>query len=580
MSAAAVAPTMNPFSEVRIAPTRGPEAVVSGTTPARDTVGPPSYNASTSTSGVPAITGTSTGAPSDTHPTSESYQKLRRSILERHEEHTALHEEIAPLSALPSLASKTQEELYTFKGKLTSLQTASKRLDAQREASERKAKKLEPSFAVTLPSRKKKWKTAKISMEASQAECAQNGDQIARLQAKIAECQAAFDDASSGCESLKILENQLNRLDMDLFQGPTPCFGLEDELESMVMILSSTYRLVQAESEREKRARPKLIKALTPLQIVLTQLKEALAITMDAGVPTDTKYTRQLLVNGSPLTISKKITPLVQKAKTESGKGFTLVAEARGSQLLIKQLPKLKLLDLDKLPSKASGIDIKTSLSERSIHASLEVSYNQSQQQLTLVKKEIERSKRRTTFFLKRVQTLKAEEEKVKGMLRNKRRQIVLQVVGNLRDSLDGAEMNGVPNLASIDSAFEFNSNFSSTVEAAPVDQPEAAEIDGSESRMFQSTQDSFGNPIQDPGTTLIQTTLQRTQSTATGEETVPTIRTPHVSNTDVEGPLNPSSIKLKSIEALRKIMKECVRECNAADEDDELPGYNYIHSQ
>lgn len=66
---------------------------------------------------------------------------------------------------------------------------------------------------------------------------------------------------------------------------------------------------------------------------MLGALKKALAITLDAGVPTDMKYTRQLFVNGTDLAVARQITPLVLSAKTQSGTGHTFFAEARGRQL-------------------------------------------------------------------------------------------------------------------------------------------------------------------------------------------------------------------------------------------------------
>lgn len=519
---------------------------------------------------------------------------LRQKILDVHAEHSALHQEIAPLSALPSLAQKTQEDLYTLKGKLTSLQTGSKRLHAQCDAAHGHYKKLKPAFGKRplLPQRRRKWDKARTTWETLQAEHLHNDSHVEEMQRKIVETQAALEDARAGCESLTILETQLNNLDSDLFDGPTPSFPSEDSLEAMRLVLSSTARLLQAESERELRARPKLQKSLGPLQVVLAQLREALGITLDVGVPTDTRYTKQLFTGGSPLTVAKRITPLVQKAKTESGKGHTLFAEARGSQLLVRKLPALKLLDLDRLPSKASGIDIGTSISERGMHASLEVSYSQCQHQVTHVKKEIERSRRRSDFFRKRLVRVRGEEDKVKMLLRDKRRRIVDMVARGQIATEDADDETQL--VASMDSAFNLSDD--QDQEASPTVSPQEDNVDtdtaaiADEATMFQFKQDAAGNPLinnsqsnsLDPQSTSMVHTAPAAASRADSEEVVPTIRNPHLVRTetsDADGPLNPLTITRRSTVALRKIMRECVRECNALDFDDELPGYQYIAS-
>lgn len=575
---------------------------------------PPSY-LDASSAGVVGVVGAvgagdaEGGAPSSSQPLRVS-SALHALIVSISEEHAALHAEIAPLTALPSLAARTQEDLYTLRGKLTSLDAASRRLDAQCSAAEASYRRVKKRFVAM--GRKRKRLAALSHWDGLREECARNDADATAMRVRIASTEAALGDARAGSQSLRILEAELDALDARVFAGPTPDFPSEDALEGMAAVLASTLRLLAAESERELRARPKLQKSLAPLQIVLAKLREALAITLDAGVPTDTKYTRQLLVNGSPLTISKRVTPLIQRAKTESGKGHTLFAEARGIQLLVKRLPTLTLLDLNRLPSKASGIDIATSMSERSMHAALETSYAQSQRQVAHVKKEIEKSRRRTEFFRKRIERLRGEQERVKGVLRDKRRRIVVDVSQGGGASVrhdDDDDGDVAADLAdTMDAAFDFrgdddNATIATVTEGG--DAGEGGDVNGGDGDGDGETAAVAGAEAETEAEAAVDTTVEETPTSTSGkvnsadgvaaaaaavaaadlDELPPILANPHLAtgatasdDADASSPLSATTIARRSTRALRRIIRECVREVNAYDEadPDELPGYQY----
>lgn len=593
---------------------------------------------------APRAPSTSKQATNVTDPTAPT-ALLRTCCEAAYPEHTQLHAEWTPLQHLPDRLDHAQEHLYTLKGRLTTSRTACKRIDTQVQAAHKAYKKLRPPLAksLVLPTRRKKCEAAHVRWQGLVAERESAGAQVTALQDEIAAQERSIDAMREGIQRLAVLDKRLTQLDATLFDGPTPSHPEEDELESLALILASTARLLQAESEREVRCRQKLVKALTPLEAVLANLKKALAISLDAGVPTNTKYTQQLFVNSSPVTVSKRITPHLHTAKTESGKGHTLFAEARGTQLLVRPLPVMRLLDLNKMPGRVSGVDIQESMSERSIHASLETSYAQSQAQLAHVKREIDRSKRRTRFFKRRMQGIWGEERQVRLALRMQRRIIVEDlVVGSTgRASKDVAAL---PD----DDAFQFtNANGEdfdddgttlgggNEEEDALRSEAQRAESEavggaaGPEADMFRLRQDAAGNPVSagadgsqaalDEGRPLLtvrtpsaaEETLMSRSGSHSGsgvgtdssqdneEDAVPVIRNPRLfaaagadldkvvavagaaglAEVPASHPLNPTRIVARSTRALRRIMRECVREVRGAEADDDEPGYGGVWS-
>ncbi|PWN20885.1 hypothetical protein BCV69DRAFT_177984 [Microstroma glucosiphilum] len=370
---------------------------------------PPSYHATQSaTLAVGSPPASSSFPSSSISPGSAASHaalaQLRDRVLPIYAEHTSLHDSITPLLALPSLLTKTEEELYVSKGLLTSKRTAWKRLDGRVHAAHQEYRSRKPALgrSLMLPGRKLKWEKEHIRNEE---------DSIASIKV--------------GLERLALLDTDLDALDASLFAGPTPTHPSDDLLESVVLILTSTQRILKAEADRESRARGQLGKSRPCIEKVLGALKECLTISNEVGVTKDQKYTRQIFSNGGGQVLARRITPILQGAKTASGKGHTFFAEARGTQLLIRPMPTLKLVDLNLLSGRVSGAYGKQQLSERAIHASIETSYAQSLALLSHLKRELDRSRRRSKFFKGRLGELAEEEKRVKDLLRRRRRDII-----------------------------------------------------------------------------------------------------------------------------------------------------------
>lgn len=394
---------------------------------------PPSYHATQSASlaaGSPPSSSSFPSTSSTTSPSTASHAALsqfRDRVRPIYAEHTSLHDSITPLLTLPSLLSKTEEELYVSKGLLTSKRTAWKRLDARVHGAHQEYRSRKPALgrSLMLPGRRLKWEKARVHWEHLVREKQHMESDIDNLQEHIRNEEDSIASIKVGLERLALLDADLDALDSSLFAGPTPTHPSDDLLESVVLILASTQRILKAEADRELRARDQLGKSRPCMDKVLSALKECLTISNEVGVAKDQKYTRQIFSNGGGQVLARRITPILQGAKTASGKGHTFFAEARGTQLLIRPMPALKLVDLNLLSGRVSGAYGKQQLSERAIHASIETSYAQSLALLAHLKRELDRSRRRTKFFKGRLGELAEEEKRVKDLLRRRRRDIV-----------------------------------------------------------------------------------------------------------------------------------------------------------
>lgn len=90
------------------------------------------------------------------------------------------------------------------------------------------------------------------------------------------------------------------------------------------------------------------------MELATEDLQKALNISVDAGVPTNQKYTKQVFKGSGANYTSKGAAPLLLNAKTHSGRCHTLWAEARGSQHLVKAMLPMEIIETFKLPGKGS----------------------------------------------------------------------------------------------------------------------------------------------------------------------------------------------------------------------------------
>ncbi|CAO1637603.1 unnamed protein product [Parajaminaea phylloscopi] len=534
----------------------------------------------------------------------------REKVQAAYARHVSLHEAIEPLLDSTEKRLQTEKDVFACKGRLTTRKTQMKRVEAQLDATHKEVKRRSPNLAskaLMFPSRRSKLEAARRRLIAEQTEREGLESDMVMLQQTIGEQEEQIRDLKVQESSLAKLEQELDQLDKSLFSGPTPGWQAEDEAEYVVLVLQELQKIVSAEVEREARARQKLQRSLPPFEEMLGHLKKALAVTLDAGVPTNTKYTRQLFVNGNEMITARAVTPMVLSAKTLSGKAHTLFAEARGIQLLILPLPKLTLMDLTRVPGK--GARAQEIYDERSMHSSLETSYAQAQAQIAHVKREVLRSKERTRFLKQRIVTLGQEEHKAARELRARRRHIVCVLCGN-KDHIDRVEHESnifalAPDAKDIDEGDDGTLGGDTVVEEEALRagmEAETSELAGMSNGGTSPQSRSQLGMLQRPSYLSTESYSAENGS----DVNVPYIRNPSLANAataavvkpndpsttasgsrsgsgtiSAEVMLGPEYVTGKSVRALRRILKECVRHTNrvaggigAEQADGDLPTF------
>lgn len=321
-------------------------------------------------------------------------------------------------------------------------------------------------------------------------------------------------------------------------------------------------------------------------------------MTLEAGVPTNTKYTRQLFVNGSPNIVARRVSTLVLSAKTASGKGTTFFAEARGSQLLVRRLPVLKLMDLNRLPVGGptatsvapASVAAMEPMSEASMHGSLETSYAQAQAQLAHVRREIRRSKMRSEFFREKIEALQLEERRAWLGLRQLRRDIVVGVAREGKSLEEAAVAAAARQGGALGTEEDYDDEATLAGDAEEEIRRATATIYLDDPVDDDASGGSDTTPAreQDSSKLLVPPPLGRTDSAATSNESdagedFSYIRNPHLrtgSTTADDGALqllDPKTITAKSTKALRRTLRACVRDTNrkdGANSTDDLPTF------
>lgn len=527
---------------------------------------------------------------------------LDTAIHEHAQEHLSLHAALDPLLGLPELIVGREDQLYILKGQLMSRQTELKQAQIAYDAAVANVKKIKGP--VMLSKRRTRYHQAQSRVEelVSQRDSLQS--RIVELTEDIRSRETQLGKMKMDAGYMGSLEQQLDSLDYSLFGGYTALYPFEDRVESQVAVLAATTKFVIAEADRETRARDQLIAALACFEAVLAGLKKALSITLTIGVPNNTKHAHQLFSNNSSLGTAKSVTPLVQRAKNDSGKGHVLYAQARGGQRLIRPLPLMTLMELERMPGKAIANTMKKELKEQDIQASLETSYAQVTAVVSHIKRERTRSKERTTYFKKRAVELKAEQRRAELRLREVRKRIVVGITqhqGVVQFPQDDEDIRLHPE-------GEDDDDDEATLAEGPdveeeIFQAEAEALDEQhEDNMYTLHQDAAGNPIPREdgeltidsrgkkavkGAPLLRTAGGRLSSAssssnaAAGDASFELLlpSAPHADgaklSTDLpEGhPLDPSVIAHRSTRALRKVIRQCVREVNRGD-DFEVAGW------
>ena len=170
-----------------------------------------------------------------------------------------------------------------------------------------------------------------------------------------------------------------------------------------------------------------MLKAKENAQDLCKDLQACLRVSIDTGIATNTKYTKQVFRGNSSAGTVKSCVPLLLRAKTNLGQMNTRFSEARIVQPLIRPAPVVQVLELHKLPGRGS----EHAVNERGLHTSLEQSYAQARNCLAQTNRQLDISRSRTALFERAKKDLAREAEKSLRAQRAVRREIVEHVLSN-----------------------------------------------------------------------------------------------------------------------------------------------------
>lgn len=364
---------------------------------------------------------------------------LRERILGFAERHGQLTAQLERLGDVRHKLDAVQNDIYAISGKVTSQQTRLRTLQEVTKEKQSEHARMSGTFAKRVMNKRgpRSRLLTQAQKEAEQAmtcervhekDLAQNREELQRLQQIKISLEMDFVDYLS-------LTSELDTIDDLLFDGATPDYPEDDEAEWEVKVCQEVQNLMTAESAREKRARQYLKDALPNITSVIEDIQKALQHGVNIGVPQNTKFTRQLMTNSGSTAIVKGTQSLVLNAKTNSGKFFTTVAKARGSQLLIGKVPEFRLIELYLMPGSRSP----KAVNERGLHKSLEASYAQAKALSTYLKREIQLSLDRQKKIASETAKVVEDLDQAKQECRTLRRSIVLRVVQAGRSDMDSA---------------------------------------------------------------------------------------------------------------------------------------------
>ena len=354
---------------------------------------------------------------------------LRQRIAGFYERHTQLTKTLEDLGDIPAQIDATQHDIFAVTGKVKSQEARLKTLQAiSREMRDTHAK-MGSSLTKRLMNKRGRRarlvvqahddaEKAAIQQAAHEAELDQSRSVLASKIQRKAELERDLIEFAA-------VSNEIDKIDTTLFDGATPEFAQDDLAEWEVKVWLQVQVFMAAETNREKRARQMLKDAIPILASIIKDVQAALQHCIDSGVATNQKYTKNLISNTTSKSTVSATQPLVLRAKTSSGKFFTTIAKARGSQMLVTRPPEFRLIELYLMP----GSKNPKSVNEKGLHKSLETSYAQAKALDSYLKREIAASLERQKKLS--VETAKLQDT-VKGArrhLRDVRRRIMVSVV-------------------------------------------------------------------------------------------------------------------------------------------------------
>ncbi|KAJ1579459.1 hypothetical protein NDA11_007152 [Ustilago hordei] len=337
---------------------------------------------------------------------------LRQRLAGFYERHTQLTKAIQDLGDVPAKLHANQHEIFAVTGKVKSQEFRLKSLQTISQETREAHAKMSSSLAKRLMNMRGRRsrllvqahndaEKAMVQQAAHEAELEQNRSTLASKQHRQSDLQSDLIEYTR-------ISNELDEIDRVLFDGATPEFPQDDLAEWEVKAWLQVQVFMAAETNREKRARGMLKDAIPILASIIKDVQTALQFCIDAGVASNQKFTKSLTSNTSTQSTVKGTQPLVLRAKTNSGKFYTTIARARGSQMLVERPPDLRLIELHLLP----GSKNPKATDERGLHKSLETSYAQAKALDAYLKREVatslERQKKLTAETAKLQETVKS----------------------------------------------------------------------------------------------------------------------------------------------------------------------------
>ncbi|EST09527.1 hypothetical protein PSEUBRA_000742 [Kalmanozyma brasiliensis GHG001] len=375
-----------------------------------------------------ANTNASNTAPSE-HNVPAYQPPLRQRISGFHSRHTELTAKLQALGDIPAMLETNQHDIFSVTGKVKTQEARLKTLQAVSQETRDTHAKMSSSFAKRMMN--KRGNRSRLLFQAgTDAEKAaqQQADHEAELERNrsiLALKEQRKSQLQRDLVEYSAVSNELDKIDHALFDGSTPEFVQDDLAEWEVKVWTQVQVFMAAETLREKRARQMLKDASPILVSIIKDIQTALQFCIDSGVARNQKYTKNLISNTTAKSTVSGTQPLVLKAKTSSGKFFTTIAKARGSQLLVERPPEFRLIELYLMP----GSKNPKAVDERGLHKSLETSYAQAKALDAYLKREIAASLERQRKLA--VETAKLQEtvKDARRHLREIRRSIMVAVV-------------------------------------------------------------------------------------------------------------------------------------------------------
>lgn len=218
-----------------------------------------------------------------------------------------------------------------------------------------------------------------------------------------------------------------DRIDDEIFAGPTVNHHEdEDAIEIRFHVHSQTSSLLLNTAKTEMRARKHLDKALKLTASLIKEVQAGLNIGIDVGVATNQKHKGGMWKGSSQHASSRMSRGHILRAKTISGDLHTAYVLARVVQRRVARLPKLTVIELDKLPDMKD----KNRVSELGLHRSLEQTYAQARVVKMHIEQELRTSQTRERHCKERSRDEIAERRATWLDLRQTRRAIVSQLAG------------------------------------------------------------------------------------------------------------------------------------------------------